>query len=177
MWLLQNCIQIPPNWGQIVHNLPCVCPGFPVYGLFEGFESLPRICRSPTAWLLWAGCKDVTTLDVSTALVQTTKEARTHKSSGCIWPYSTCVEMVVCACTQNLLGSRSFGLNCTCAIGLTFLRNRLSVFHVCNCSEVSQMHQFPCLCIIWTEILDRNMGILPLMRAALGKEEMSMTQY
>lgn len=76
-----------------------------------------------------------------------------HKKFRMYWPYSTRAEMVICACTQNLMSSRSFWLNWTCAIGLTFLRNRLSVFHVCNCSEVSQMHQFPCL-----HYLDRNPG-------------------
>lgn len=178
MWLLQNCIQIPQNWGPRAHNLPCGCPRFPVCGLFEAFESLPGICGSPIARLLWEGCKDVTTLDVSTALVQCRPPKKhVHAKFRMCWPYSTHAEMVACACTQNLLGSRSFWLNWTCAIGLTFLRNRLSIFHVCNCSEVSQMHQFPCLCIICTEILDRNMGILPLIWAALGKEETSVTLY
>lgn len=74
------------------------------------------------------------------------------------WPYSRHAEMEVCACTQNLLGSRSFWLNWTCVVGLTFLRNRLSVFLVCNCSEISQTHQFPCACIIWIEILDKKYG-------------------
>lgn len=100
-----------------------------------------------------------------------------HAKFRMYWPYSTHAVMVVCACTQNLLGSRSFWLSWTCAIGLTCLKNRLSVFHVCNCSEVSQMHLFPCVSIIWTEILNRNMDILPLIWAALGKEEMSMTLY
>lgn len=100
-----------------------------------------------------------------------------HAELRARWPHSTCAEMGLCACTQNLLGSTGSGLNGTCAAGLTFLTNRLSVFHVRSCTEVSQMHPFPCVPIIWAEILDRNMGILLLIRAPLGEEEMSMTLH
>lgn len=104
-------------------------------------------------------------------------EEHEHAELRTRWPHSTRAEMGLCACTPSLLGSTRSGLNGTCAADLTFLANRLSVFHVCSRSEISQMHQFPCVHIIWAEILDRNIGILPLMQAALGEEEMSMTLH
>lgn len=49
MWLLQNYVLTPPAWGSTACNLPCQCPNFSVYGFFEGIDSLPGICGSPTA--------------------------------------------------------------------------------------------------------------------------------
>lgn len=87
------------------------------------------------------------------------------------WPYSTCAEMVICACTHSLLGSRIFWLNWTFTICLTCLKNRLSVFHMCNCFEVSQTHLFSWVSIIWSEILNRKVGALPIILGALGKDK------
>lgn len=174
---MQNYILTAPVWGWTARNLPCLCPNLPVNGLFEGFDSLPRICGSPTAWLLWAGWGDSQVWGLPLLLCRPPKE-HVQAELRTLWPHGTRAEMGLCASTKNLLGSTRPGLNGTCAAGLTFLTGRLSAFHVCcSCSEVSQMHQFPCVCIIWAEILDRNMGILPLIPAALGEEEMSMTLH
>lgn len=173
---MQNCIPTPPVWGSTAHNLACLRSNFPVHGLFEGFDSLPRTCGSPKPDCSGRAA-GMSQLWMRPRLLCRPPKERVHPELRAHWPHSTRAEMGLCACTQNLLGSTSPGLNGTCAAGLTFLTNRLSVFHVCSCSEVSQMHQFPCVCIIWAEILHRNMAILPLIRAALGEEEMSMTLH
>lgn len=164
MRLLQNDILTALVWGSTAHNLPCLCPNFPCPG-FVGLQEPDCSGQAVEMSQLW----------VHPWLWCRRPEEPIQAELGMRWPHSPHAEMGLCAWLNISWAPQE--LNGTRAAGLTFLTNRLSVFHVCSGSEVSQLHQFPCVRIIWAEILDRNMGILPLIPAARGEEEMSMTLH